>query len=67
MKLYVIWSTTFNNLIGVYSDREQANKIAESQSAKVIETELDRVHALHHNVINIIQDLVMQEQQVIAL
>ena len=47
MKLYVVWSETFNSLIGVYEDPALAEKLALTQQAKVIPTELNMVHPGH--------------------
>ena len=47
MKLYVVWSKTFNSLVGVYSDETLANKLALTQAGMVIETDLNHVHPGH--------------------
>ncbi len=57
MKLYVVWSKTFDNLIGVYTDPILAGKLATTQSGRVVETELNHIHPGHAETLKVIYGL----------
>lgn len=61
MKLYVVWSKTFNSLVGVYSDPILANKLALTQAGEVIETDLNHVHPGHAETLRELCGFMLEE------
>lgn len=65
MKLYVVWSKTFNNLVGVYSDEFLAKKLAMTQAGEVIETELDHIHPGHAKTLRELCSILIESEATI--
>ena len=65
MKLYVVWSKSFNDLVGVYDDQEIAKKLALTQAGEVVETELNHVHPGHAETLRALCGILVEPDQMI--